>query len=499
MGRGCRQGAERPCPARGSSAVVCPACQITAGGPGPAPAEEQLAPAAWAWIDPAAARALRTRQLGPILRAYRTAAGLTQEQLAVRLGYDKTYVSMIETGRRAVHDVPARRHIARTLAIPPHLLGVTDPRDSEHVAMVSFAQAVIRLADLARAAGRAAEAVNELWPLVARLEARAADGHLEADTLRVLGHAWTSLGISLGTILPEERLNVAAQWTAKGVAAAEQLDDPVALGHALAMHGNELRKDRHPGALATLERATIAAPPGAGRGAAAALLARAAANAGDTARFGSAVTRCQDLMQRMGSAGSLLHPFTCREIQLRGLLDLGEPTHAIKLAEDSGDEAAPSPQWEVIEWITFAAVLLGAGDHEQAGDLLLTAIDAADDRRLPHQIQRIIRVTHEVRLPGPYPPRPRRARPDVLPSSPGQCIVARGGASALRYLRRQASSMARVTCSVVSGRSRTRTPTASATALPMAPATGPWASSPAPGLRLARRGDDPHRDLRAPR
>lgn len=279
MGPGCHQcGAQLP--GSGSAPVVCPACQVTAGGPGPAPAEEQLAPAAWAWIDPAAARALRTRQLGPILRAYRTAAGLTQEQLAARLGYDKTYVSMIETGRRAVHDVPARRHIARSLALPPHLLGVTDPRDTEHVAMVSFAQAVIRLADLARSAGRAAEAVNELWPLVARLEARAADGHLEADTLRVLGHAWTSLGISLGTILPEERLSVAAQWTAKGVAATEQLDDPAALGHALAMHGNELRKNGHPSALTTLERAAGTGPVGAGSGAAAALLARAAASSG---------------------------------------------------------------------------------------------------------------------------------------------------------------------------------------------------------------------------
>jgi hypothetical protein len=126
--------------------------------------------------------------------------------------------------------------------------------------MVSFAQAVIRLADLARSAGRAAEAVNELWPLVARLEARAADGHLEPAALRVLGHAWTSLGISLGTILPEERLSVAAQWTAKGVAATEQLDDPAALGHALAMHGNELRKNGHPSALTTLERAAVTGP-----------------------------------------------------------------------------------------------------------------------------------------------------------------------------------------------------------------------------------------------
>ena len=394
MGPGCQR-CGAPLRGLGGAAGVCPACQVTAGGPGPAPAEEQLAPAAWAWSDPAAARALRTRQLGPILRAYRTAAGLTQEQLAARLGYDKTYVSMIETGRRAVHDVPARRHIARSLAIPPHLLGVTDPRDSEHVAMVSFAQAVIRLADLARSAGRAAEAVNELWPLVARLEARAADGHLEADTLRVLGHAWTSLGISLGTILPEERLNVAAQWTAKGVAATEQLDDPAALRHALAMHGNELRKNGHPSALTTLERAALTGSPGASCGPAAALLARAAATSGDSARFTSAVTRCQDLIQRHGATGLLLHPFSCREIQLRGLLDLGEHTRAINLAQDSPAEAAPSPQWKIIWQITFATALLHAGDHDQAGDLLLNAIDAASDGRLPHQIQRVVRITGE--------------------------------------------------------------------------------------------------------
>lgn len=373
--------------------TTCSACQVTAGGPDPAPAEPQLAPAAWAWTDPAAAQALRSRQLGLILRAYRTASGLTQEQLAARLGYDKTYVSMIETGRRAVHDVPARRHIARTLAIPPHLLGVTDPRDTEHAAMVAFAQAIIRLADLARAGGQAAEAVNELWPLVARLEARAADGHLEAGTLTVLGQAWTSLGTSLGTILPEERLSVAAQWTAKGVAAAEQLDDNVVLAHALAMHGNELRKSRQPSALDTLERAIATAGPSPSRGAALALLARAAASAGDADRFTAAITSCHDLIQRHGPAGPLSCPFTVREIQVRGLLDLGSSARAIALAQTTPSGPAPAPQWEIIERITIADVLLSAGDQDQADTLLYAATTDAGHRRLPHQIQRIIRIT----------------------------------------------------------------------------------------------------------
>ena len=43
----------------------------------------------------------------------------------------------------------------------------------------------------------------------------------------------------------------------------------------------------------------------------------------------------------------------------------------------------------------------------------------------------------------------------------------------------------------VSGRSRTRTPAASATALPIAPATGPWAISPAPVSAIGRQGAAP--------
>ncbi|WP_404799999.1 hypothetical protein [Actinoalloteichus fjordicus] len=87
------------------------------------------------------------------------------------LGYDKSYVSMIETGRRAITDVRSRRHIARVLGLPAHALGVTESDDADVAAMLQFAGSTLRLATLARQAGRAADAAAELWPLVARLEA----------------------------------------------------------------------------------------------------------------------------------------------------------------------------------------------------------------------------------------------------------------------------------------------------------------------------------------
>jgi transcriptional regulator with XRE-family HTH domain len=99
----------------------------------------------WAWTDRVSYQALHSGDLGAILRAYRRINGLSQEKLAAVLGYDNTYISMIETGRRDVHDVAARRHIARTLAIPSHLLGVTDPADTEFVAMIAFAESTVRL------------------------------------------------------------------------------------------------------------------------------------------------------------------------------------------------------------------------------------------------------------------------------------------------------------------------------------------------------------------
>jgi transcriptional regulator with XRE-family HTH domain len=354
----------------------------------------------WAWTDRVSYQALHSGDLGAILRAYRRINGLSQEKLAAVLGYDNTYISMIETGRRDVHDVAARRHIARTLAIPSHLLGVTDPADTEFVAMIAFAESTVRLAELARTAGRAAEAVNELWPLVARLEARAAEGHLEQATLTVLGQAWISLGVCLGTVLPDERLWIATRWTAKGLTAARHLDPPPDLtAHALQMHGNELRKAGHTAqAVALLQQAVDSATSDPDRGAALTLLARAAGQTGDGALFAQTSASYQDLAEAQDSDRSLFNAFTWREIQLRGLLDTGKPAAALRLAHDTVSCPAPAPQWQVIERITYADVLAGAGDSAAAEAVLLEALGLGRLYRLPHQIQRAVRIARRVHL-----------------------------------------------------------------------------------------------------
>lgn len=377
----------------GAREPVCRSC--CAAGPAAAPGtdSETLTASVWDWTDRASHQALHSGDLGAILRAYRRVNGLSQEKLAEVLGYDKTYISMIEKGRRAVHDVATRRYIARTLAIPPHLLGVTDPADTEYVAMIAFAESAIRLAELARAAGRAVEAVNELWPLVARLEARAAEGHLEQATLAVLGQAWISLGVSLGTVLPDERLWVATRWTGKGLTASRPLDSPALTAHALQMHGNELRKAGYAAAAVTvLQQAAATAATGQERGTALTLLARAAGQTGNGALFAEVSASYVRLADAHTGGGLLFNPFTWREIQLRGLLGTGNHAAALRLAGAAVDGPAPAPQWHVIERITYADVLATCGDIAAAEVILLEAVELGRQYRLPHQIQRASRI-----------------------------------------------------------------------------------------------------------
>jgi hypothetical protein len=58
-----------------------------------------------------------------------------------------------------------------------------------------------------------------------------------------------------------------------------------------------------------------------------------------------------------------------------------------------------APQWKIIERITNAGVLARAGQHEYAAAALKEAVTNAEHRHLPHQIQRVIRVTTRSQVP----------------------------------------------------------------------------------------------------
>jgi transcriptional regulator with XRE-family HTH domain len=372
------------------SAANCAACPL----PGRLTATGAAPTAAATWLS-ATGRAEADRDLGAILRAYRHASALTQQQLADLLGFDRTYISMIECGRRRVTDRSTLTHFARTLAIPPLKLGIADPDDADFTAMLQFGMSVIRLAGVARHSGRAAEAVSELWPLITRLESRAAAGYAEPQAMSLLAQARVSFGVALGHLLPEERLATAARWTGRALRVAWHLGDCHLLAFVLRMHGNELRKAGHPAAgIVRLRQSLQIDDHPARRGAGLVLLARAAAEAGQVDLFDAAVGQCVQALDTAPEQGVLFNAFTVREVCLRGLLATGRAARAADLAaNDAAGIGPPTPQWRVIERITTAEVLATAGDEQAAAGLLSAAIGDAETLRLPHQVQRIIRLT----------------------------------------------------------------------------------------------------------
>lgn len=260
-------------------------------------------------------------------------------------------------------------------------------------AMLQFGESTLRLATLARQSGHGTAAVNELWPLIARLEARAADGPIERDVLTLLTRARAELGVSLGYILPEEHLATAARWTGRALLLAERLQDNDILAHTLRVHGNELRKARHTAAaVMRLERA-IEITPNHRRGPALVQLARAAGELGNPELFDRSISAARSLTTA-ASPDVVAADYALHEVQLRGLTGTGRPDLAVALLDRAPTTTALiPPQWQVMLQVTVGEVLLTRNDRRMAAEAFDRAISVALPHRLPHQIQRVIRAT----------------------------------------------------------------------------------------------------------
>lgn len=113
----------------------------------------------WLWLLPEARQALETRELAVILRCYRKLTGLSQTAMGELLGYDPSYVSLSERRQRTISDRQGLSHISRVLAIPAHALGIATEEDADFLAALQFGESTVRLAEIARQAGPAVEAV----------------------------------------------------------------------------------------------------------------------------------------------------------------------------------------------------------------------------------------------------------------------------------------------------------------------------------------------------
>lgn len=83
------------------------------------------------WLSGAAERSAPPdgSNLGEVFKAYRALHKLKQRDLADLLGYDQSYVSLLERGKRTIRDLDELRRIAGALALPEDELGLRPSSD----------------------------------------------------------------------------------------------------------------------------------------------------------------------------------------------------------------------------------------------------------------------------------------------------------------------------------------------------------------------------------
>jgi transcriptional regulator with XRE-family HTH domain len=336
---------------------------------------------------------------GALLVRYRQVHGISQRRLGEILNLSQPQISKIERGAREVRAVAERRRIAAVLDLPTHTVLGTDsreepPRDRERSSFAEHASVLVGTARAARFAGLHYEAASQLALVEGEL-ARVSAVREDRGVARSLAAARLALGLTLGDILPEESLGIAAKYDAMALRAARDLEDSELLWETALRNGNELRKARrYSHAIPLLELGVKTAPRAHDTGTALVGLSRAWAETGDQGGFEACLNRMQELQTDQASWGLGFNPLVTREVEARGYLELAHRERGLHALER--DEAVPdhlvSPQWGAIRAVTLGTVLLQEGEVTRGVDRLRAALITAERLRLPHQIQRALRA-----------------------------------------------------------------------------------------------------------
>ncbi|THA37108.1 XRE family transcriptional regulator [Streptomyces sp. A1547] len=119
---------------RSNTDTVCSPCRRavgpgTSGGRPQAVLPEPLSPH-WLAGDTEQSAPPDGSNLADVLKAYRALHKLKQQDLADLLGYDQSYVSLLERGKRTIRDMVELRRLAQALALPEYELGLLPPAEA---------------------------------------------------------------------------------------------------------------------------------------------------------------------------------------------------------------------------------------------------------------------------------------------------------------------------------------------------------------------------------
>jgi len=336
-----------------------------------------------------------------VLKRYRKAHGLSQARLAERLVVDQTAVSRVERGVRSVHDIRELRRWAVILDLPPESLGVAATlSDSREQFDPAHALSRLREARDRRALG---DPMGAYWiaAWVATPLRDWAAAHDGAEATMLCAELAIARALTLADLVPEEELPrvLGALDDALGLLRADASMDATALFIVLAI-GNALRRAGNVSlAVGLLKRAISRSHDPWFRVSSGSILAKAYSTLREHDEFVRIACVSFEVPSRTPWPGPLPSTHTllkrsrpetpCAAMNLVRAWKLLDKRAAV-----AGDLLA-SPQHRIIRAITRAEACAMTGEIGESVESLVHAANAAAQVRLPHQLQRIVRVSEQ--------------------------------------------------------------------------------------------------------
>jgi transcriptional regulator with XRE-family HTH domain len=335
--------------------------------------------------------------VGQIIREYRKTRGITQKQLADRLGVEARTLRMYENGERSLENISDLRRIADLLAIDPTELGLAARRDESWNAQ-RVRDTVEHVGDLLLQA-RLVEARTTLENLLRHFPTHQPPD--DALLLRELVRAHCLAGHVQAMVRRTRECENVLRYYQEAAGLARLLTDPTLLLIARSYQADVQRRRGESGvALATLEKASIEAGNvgSEARGLHAMLQARTLLSNHDSDGFVREMARAEKLALALPADADTLaaqfSPGTMYAEFAAGCAMLGDferSQHYLKLAE----QHLPSCHlWSMLLSLTYAEALVHTGAIADAMPQLIEVAHLAQMYGHQRLLERLYRLQY---------------------------------------------------------------------------------------------------------
>ncbi|HVB60881.1 MAG TPA: helix-turn-helix transcriptional regulator [Ktedonobacteraceae bacterium] len=341
-----------------------------------------------------------------VLKEYRKAHNLTQEQLACELHMEPRTYRAYETGEYSLTNINELRRIADLLGIEPERLGIVSsahiPYSSEEIEAVI--EHIWSLID----ASRLYEARNTIEHLIQNLRTQIATE--DKEVLRSFARAYHTAGYVVSEATRANESYAAIRYYEQMEAIARTLNDDALLNIALTYQGDMFRRlGSITKAITYLEAARDTTPQAdsAARGNGIQLLARAYLRKGDLGHFEQAMAEAEALASTFDPAASSTQGHynlgTVYEEYGRSYTELGQTQKALDYLDRAQSALPPTKFWELLVVTSRAEAFVKGGEFHVGVQMAIEAaeqIQAAGIQRYMDRIygiqQYLDRLTREI-------------------------------------------------------------------------------------------------------